>query len=160
MFSAHAWVIVRSSREKLRDAIKSENFSNIDEIDIKIDEADAKLFDDLEMYLKSEIPNLVDYTLTRQLNNDSGILRFSSSTNHRRSPPNAIQVLEWVKEHGPDSYGLLYVHDDEDEGEWAKKYGRTGENFQNVFRVWVLKNGVITENEDFYLSPVPDDLQV
>lgn len=41
----------------------------------------------------------------------------------------------------PDSYGLLYLHDDEAEGQ------------DNEFRVWRLARGTFEERSDPFLSP-------
>ena len=44
-----------------------------------------------------------------------------------------------------DSYGLLYVHDDED--------GAHGLDHSNEFRVWRLAGGRLEEVADPFLSP-------
>ena len=61
---------------------------------------------------------------------------------HPRADKNR-DILEWVTlmlQQG-NSYGLLYLHDDE-----SGRYG-------NEFRVRVLKSGSITECTDPFLSP-------
>lgn len=45
----------------------------------------------------------------------------------------------------PDSYGLLYVHDDED--------NKRGSDYSNEFRVWRLARGACEETTDPFLSP-------
>ena len=60
-----------------------------------------------------------------------------------------VQILKWVAENGPGSYGLLYVRDDDDR--------KRDKNYGNEFRVWVLKRGNVYEMDDPFLSPfVPE----
>lgn len=64
--------------------------------------------------------------------------------NHRYEP--VIGLFRWVATELPDSYGLLYIHDDEDSSR--------GEDFGNEFRVWRLALGKFEELSDPFLSPV------
>jgi hypothetical protein len=60
-----------------------------------------------------------------------------------------VQILKWVAEKGPGSYGPLYVLDDEDRNR--------GKNYGNEFRIWMLKRGKVYEKADPFLSPfVPE----
>ena len=59
--------------------------------------------------------------------------------NHRYEP--VIGLFRWVAQNLPDSYGLLYLHDDEKE------------NAGNEFRVWKLALGTMAEENDPFLSP-------
>ena len=61
--------------------------------------------------------------------------------------------MEWVATNGPGSYGLVYVHDDEDNA-GNTDYGRGLMDFTNVFRVWRICNGELTELADPFLSPI------
>ena len=63
--------------------------------------------------------------------------------NHRYEP--VIELFRWMAAELPGSYGLLYVHDDED--------GRRGSEFGNEFRVWRLARGRCEEMADPFLSP-------
>src|SRR5262249_59694230 len=53
-----------------------------------------------------------------------------------------IDLYSFVATIAPGSYGLLYIHDDEDKG---------GE--YNEFQVWRLARGSVTKQRDVYLSP-------
>jgi hypothetical protein len=71
-------------------------------------------------------------------------------------------MMTWIAENGPGSYGLFYVHDDEDLIE-VKYYGRGEQDFSNEFRVHRIANGQVTELADPFLSPIvptlnPSDL--
>jgi hypothetical protein len=52
-----------------------------------------------------------------------------------------IELFRWVATELPDSYGLLYAHDDEAEGQ------------ENEFRVWRLARGAFDERADPFFSP-------
>lgn len=52
-----------------------------------------------------------------------------------------IEIFRWVSENLPGSYGLLYVHDDEDAED------------NNRFVVWKLVRGILTRESDTFLSP-------
>jgi hypothetical protein len=107
------------------------------------DEADAQLVAQLQDQLSSfQQPNVVVHVAVG-LNGWLNALSVMGSTNHRYQP--IIDLFEWLAEHGPGSYGLLYVQDKED-------YRRTGD-YQEVFRVWRLARGTLHELDDPFLSP-------
>ena len=57
-------------------------------------------------------------------------------------------MFRWVAQELPESYGLLYVHDDEADGQ------------ANEFRTWRLARGELREMDDPFLSPcipTPED---
>ena len=58
-------------------------------------------------------------------------------------------VLDWVIQNAPGSYGLFYCHDDEDSRR---------SKFDNVYRVHRIKNGKLDELEDHYLGEVDGGL--
>jgi hypothetical protein len=60
--------------------------------------------------------------------------------NHRQEGPR--ELFRWIGTHYPWSYGLLYVHNDEDADPG------------NEFVVYRLARGVLTEHTDPFLSPV------
>lgn len=61
--------------------------------------------------------------------------------------PALIELFAQVGQLAPGSYGLLYVHDDED-----PKHGLD-------FRVFRLARGAVTEHGDRFLSPVIPTLE-
>jgi hypothetical protein len=143
MLFAYGWAVVRSSQERYCEAGASER---IDEIDDEVDRADEVLFDALEAFLARFSPPDLDWHFRRTMNNARGTLLFSSSRNHR-GEPSAIDVLQWLAREGPGSYGLVYLHDDEDDK-------RTRVDHRNEFRVWRLLRGGIDELSDPFLSPI------
>lgn len=160
MLVAYGWVRVRSSLDPLRNLrrLEAHERSNAeDAADDAIDKADELLFDQLESFLSAYMMPDLDWHFRRHMNNERGILLFSSSTNHRGTEPSALCVLRWLAEHGPDSYGLVYIHDDEDSGESARMRGRDGRDRSNEFRVWRLRGGDVSELDDPFLSPMGSD---
>jgi hypothetical protein len=75
----------------------------------------------------------------RQTGNELIVLYAHGLRNHRFRP--VIELFRWVASELPDSYGLLYVHDDEADGQ------------DNEFRVWRLARGEFAELADPFLSP-------
>lgn len=75
----------------------------------------------------------------RQPGNGLTVLYAHGLRNHRYRP--VIELFRWVAAELPDSYGLLYAHDDEVEGQ------------ENEFRVWRLARGRLEELADPLLSP-------
>ncbi|VTS06801.1 Uncharacterized protein OS=Leptolyngbya sp. Heron Island J GN=N836_31190 PE=4 SV=1: Imm46 [Tuwongella immobilis] len=75
----------------------------------------------------------------RQTGNELIVLYTHGLRNHRFHP--VIELFQWVATELPDSYGLLYLRDDEAEGH------------ENEFRVWRLARGVFEERSDPFLSP-------
>lgn len=70
-------------------------------------------------------------------------LLMSGLHNHRKNY--VVGIFEKIAEIMPGSYGLLYIHDDEDQ---SKNQDNT-----NHFVVWKLVRGKLTEQQDHYLSP-------
>jgi hypothetical protein len=80
--------------------------------------------------------------------NDLTVVYVHGRRNHRDS---AIQRLfEVIAQQAPQSYGLLYVWDQED----------PRPQFQNAFRVWRLTRGQLTEMLDPLLSPCIPTIEV
>jgi hypothetical protein len=160
MMFAYGWAIVRSSRAPYVEFLTAqvpnsvEFLDGIDNIDDEVARADEQLFSRLKAFLADfEIPDL-DWHFREHMNNDSGILLFSSSRNHRGMQPSALQLLYWLAEAGPGSYGLVYLRDDEDVGDGGRARGRDGTDHSNEFRVWRLLAGKVKEFDDPFLSPI------
>ena len=145
MFSAYGWVIARSSRDPYIGVAPDD----VDPVDDQVTSADDALFARLQQFLQAHEPPDLNWNFRTDMNNDRGILLMSSSTNHRAKQPTILAVLSWLAENGPGSYGLVYVHDDEDDGE-----RRRGGDHTNVFRVWRLLPGRVEELDDPFLSPI------
>lgn len=79
----------------------------------------------------------------RQAGNGLVVLAAHGLRNHRYEP--VIDLFRWIAADLPDSYGLLYVYDDEDSGR--------GSDFTNEFRIWRLALGKFEEVADTILSP-------
>lgn len=75
----------------------------------------------------------------RRTGNGMIVLIANGLRNHRYRA--VIELFERVGRLLPISYGLLYVHDDEQKGH------------ENEFRVWRLARGSFTEHADPFLSP-------
>lgn len=77
--------------------------------------------------------------------NGQTTINFSGLRNHYYSEP--IEILEWIKENAPYSYGLLFIHDDED-----------SENEDN-FVVYRLARQEIKIIKDNILSPYIETIE-
>lgn len=75
----------------------------------------------------------------RRTSNELVVLLTHGLRNHRYGP--VIDLFKWVAAELPNSYGLLYVHDDEAVGQ------------ENHFRAWRLARGQFDELADPFLSP-------
>jgi len=99
-------------------------------------------------------PTDLDWHFRAHLKNAGGILTMSSSRNHRGMAPTVLKVFAWLARHVSGSYGLVYLHDDEDEGESARACGRDWTDHTNAFSVWRLLEGNVEEFDDPFLSPI------
>ena len=159
MFFAIGWAVIRSSRRPYDDLLvrhemgSDEWHAAIDGIDEAIAAADECLFDKVERYLAdNQLPG--QWTFSRHLAHAHGILNLAYSSNHRGQTPLAVDMLHWLAENGPDSYGLVYVQDEEDVGNAGQARGRDGSDRSNEFRVWRLLRGKVEELDDPFLSPI------
>lgn len=75
----------------------------------------------------------------RMTGNELIVLYAHGLRNHRYKK--VVELFRWVAKELPESYGLLYVHDDEVEGR------------ENEFRTWRLARGELREMSDPFLSP-------
>jgi hypothetical protein len=149
MLAAHGWVIVRSSRALYHGA----RIDDVDDVDERVDAADEELFARLKTLLRGHEPPDLDWSFRPGMNNVRGVLMLSSSRNHRGARPTVLTVLDWLAENGPGSYGLVYIHDDEDRARVIVAGAET-KDFSNVFRVWRLLEGAVEEFDDPFLSPL------
>jgi hypothetical protein len=79
----------------------------------------------------------------RRTSNGLIVLLAHGLCNHRYEQ--VIDLFRWVAAELPFSYGLLYVHDDEDT--------RRGADYGNEFRVWRVARGEFGELAEPFLSP-------
>lgn len=125
--------------------------SEVDDLDAIFEKADERLWNELELWLQSCSEPWLKWQFHRHNNNHNGVLQFSTSRNHRSSQ--AWELLQWLAKTSQGTYGLLYIHDDEDIG-GLTHYGRGNTSYENVFRVWSLKHGKVSEHADPFLSPI------
>ena len=156
MLVGYGWCVLRSSREVYRTA----DIDSVDTIDDQVDAADRELWAHFRQWMATHDECYIKWDLHEHLNNHRGILMFCVSRNHRAS--HVWGMIQWIAEHGTGSYGLLYVHDDEDQI-GNPHYGRGADDFSNAFRVHRISNGCVTEMSDPFLSPIvptlnPSDL--
>ena len=150
MLNAHGWIIVRTSRERYGDPELT-----IDEMVEVLDDAvrikDEALWQQLRNWLEENADPGLKWQFTDRLNALSGVLQFAASRNHRASC--IWDLMRWVAVNGAGSYGLVYVHDDED-SETNTDYRRGDADYSNCFRVWRILNGQVEELDDPFLSPI------
>ena len=85
----------------------------------------------------------------------NGLDSFMISGMHNHKQDYVVEIFEWVAEHLPGSYGLLYIWDDEDCYGSYSRYQYTDETIDNTnkFLVWKLAKGKLTQVDDPFLSP-------
>ncbi len=129
MFEFHGWVTIRvdDQDDPDMDGISRREEKAVRRLRKAIQEAD----DEFSLF------NL------RQTSNGMIVLFAHGLRNHRYEP--VIDLFRWVATELPYSYGLLYVHDDEDQNR--------GGDYENEFRVWRLARGHFEEMSDPFLSP-------
>ena len=83
-----------------------------------------------------------------QLINRNGMQCFTLNVqhNHAGTPFYPLEIFTWAAKNSTGSYGMLYVHDNEDE------------KFENEFQVFVLKRGQLTKVKDPFLSPYLEEV--
>lgn len=115
------------------------------------DDADLVVLEDrlnsAESALRREIEKVDDGLSVFEVRRAGNGLRYLAAhglRNHRYVP--VVDLFRWVADNLPDSYGLLYLRDDEDD--------RGGEaDNTNAFRVWRVARGRFDEHADPFLSP-------
>jgi hypothetical protein len=147
MLVGYGWCVLRSSRDQYRAA----DIDSVDRIDDQVVSADRELWSQFRQWMATHDECYIKWDLHECLNNHHGILMFCVSRNHRASL--VWNMVHWIADHGAGSYGLLYVHDDED-AIGNTDYGRGTDDFSNAFRVHRILNGRVTEMSDPFFSPI------
>lgn len=147
MLVGYGWCVLRASREAYRNATLDNAIDTVDDATAKVD---GELWAAFRRWMQAQATAELQWMLYERHGNDSGILLYCVSRNHRAS--SVWDMLGWITEHGPGSYGLFYVHDDEDLID-NKSYGRGQSDYSGVFRVHRLANGRVDEFDDPFLSP-------
>lgn len=148
MLSAYGWIVIRTSRDVYKEVT---SLHGIDALDDQIDLADQLLWQRLRTWLETEADLSLKWQFTEKMNGANGVLQFFTSINHRTSSIWAL--MEWIAKEGTGSYGIVYVHDDEDI-KGKRKDGRGAVDYSNEFRVWRVLNGKVDELDDPFLSPI------
>ena len=132
MFEFHGWASVRYHTHDIDWDLQTACWKRI-----------LKLIDGLE----------AKTSISARRGNGVDVVQISGQHNHYAAY--VLGLFQGLAELAPGSYGLLYVHDDEDL--------REGQRWRNHFRVWRLCRGQLTEHDDSFLSPFvptvedPDD---
>lgn len=125
MFEYHGWATLRETY------LNKDNFD--EKIDLMINLIKAKI-DEL-----GADNGLLDL---RTVNGEYQ-LHLSGLLNHKsQRADDLLGLYEFIAKSAMGSYGILYVHDDEN-----------GEGQENEFQVFVMARGNITKNKDVFLSP-------
>ena len=129
MFEFHGWATIR--------------VSDLDDPDLSVCQfRQEEAINRLEMAMREADDEFSLFDLKRTSNNLI-VLIAHGLRNHRYEP--VIELFRWVATELPYSFGLLYVHDDEDT--------KRGADLENEFRVWRLARGQFSEFSDTFLSP-------
>lgn len=100
--------------------------------------------DNLELIVQKINKRIEKYSFDFKVKSMNGeyYLEYSLFSNHFSQDANELlNLFSYIGEVAIGSYGLLYLHDDED----IEKH--------NYFKVYKLAKGIIYEIEDNYLSP-------
>lgn len=130
MFEFHGWLSLRTDDRDDPDLAVLEE---------RLDSAESALGREIEM-----VDDGISVFEVRRAGNGLRYLAVHGLCNHRYAP--VFNLFRWVAENLRDSYGLLYVRDDEDD-----RGDKT--DYTNVFRVWRVAQGSIEEHTDSFLSP-------
>ena len=147
MLIAHGWAVLQSSRIKYANPNPDEWFI----LDEESKKADETLWRNFRLWMKENEDPFMVWQLTERLNNEHGLLQFAVSRNHRGS--SLWEMLRWLANNSDGTYGIVFVHDDEDIAE-NKDYGRGDNDYSNRFRVWRVLKGELLEFDDPFLSPI------
>ena len=130
MFEFHGWLSIHSADRDDPDPAVLE-----------------KRLDLAESALRREVDKANDdFSIfeVRRAGNGLRYLSVHGLSNHRYEP--VIDLFRWAAENLSESYGLLYVWDDEDCRGDSRDYS-------NMFRIWRVVQGTIDEYADPFLSP-------
>lgn len=146
------WCHLRSSRAAFAIA----TLDDVEQIDSAIDAADKHLWVAFRDWMAANCDPFTQWQFSEQLNNDTGLLTFAVSRNHRTS--SVWEMLEWIATNGPGSYGLFYCHDDEDSMDREYQGRMPPMDYVNVFRVHRILNGQIIELDDPFFGPIEGNI--
>jgi Immunity protein 7 len=151
MLVGYGWCILRSSQEEYRNATVDEVY----ELDERIEAADKRLWQAFRDWMSTLEEPMLKWHFYEHLNNQTGILLFCISRNHRSS--SIWEMLQWIATNGSGSYGLFFAHDDEDV--IGTKYSRKiPEDYDNCFRVHRILNGTVTEMADPFFGLISPNI--
>ena len=125
---------------------------NLAETPEEIDDGNlAVKIDQLRELIEVEMPRLS----VEAINPANYLWIFQCSAAHNRRldrHERLLNVINWINEHLPGSYGLVYWRDDEDHDKNNKLI--YSPIHANMFRVLVIARGTVTERLDPFLSPI------
>lgn len=125
MLEYHGWLTIRASPRETEDELED-------------DRRVAELVRNLVGQL-GPMPGLLDFRFI----NGEAFMHFGGLTNHRsQDVDDVFKLVQEIVRIAPGSYGVLYLHDDED-----------AEGRVNEFRVHVAARGQFVEHRDPFLSP-------
>jgi len=143
MFSAYGWFRLQTPRPELEAPDWREQQRRADGADEQLWVAFRKFMGDIDH-------QWIEWQLFEHLNNDTGVLTLCTSRNHRRR--DVFEIVAWIASASSSSYGLLYVHDDEDQSVAASQGSPTDNS--NLHRVHRVRNGTVTEHADPFFGPI------
>ncbi len=129
MIEVNGWVVIRESYNE-----EGEDDELLDEIIAKIK---AKIS---QMNIINEIYHL------KCLN---GFYHLMIMANHNHRAEHIFDFYEWISRIATGSYGVLYVHDNED----------SLRGNENQFKILCMKKGNVIEFDDELLSPVIPEIE-
>lgn len=100
-----------------------------------------------ELLKKETIVRFIEFIQSKEIKDiymiksRNGLDSFMISALHNHKHEYVFEIFSWIADNLPGSYGLLYIQDDESKDSF------------NKFIVYKLARGMLTKEEDYYLSP-------
>lgn len=145
MLLGFGWAVIQVSQARYVGA----DFDSLDTLDDELSAADRELRQACQAWLSRCDDPWLRWQFSETLNNHGGLLQFHTSRNHRTS--RFWDLAEFIVGQSKGSYGVLYVHDDEDAGK------RVGQDHSLSYRAWRILDGVLSEHDDQLLSPLTSE---
>lgn len=127
MFEYHGWATIRT-----------------DVVDAFGDE-DEQVLEDIWHALAAQAERIRHSNGMAYLDCRNGLYSLSVAGHNNHRDETVLEVFHWIATHARTSYGMLFIHDDEDV--------KRGADYSNEFRVWRLALSAFHEHDDPFLSP-------
>ena len=144
MLLAFGWAHIQSAKNAYA-VLGHDDSMALEAEDARRRSEDRILFSNLRAWFDACEPNSLEWNFFEDKNYDSGLLQFCDTKNHRTSL--IWDLMSFIASESRGSYGLVYVHDNEDTGK------RTSTDYSQSYRAWRILDGHVSEHDDPHFSP-------